>query len=278
MNIKLNTKIKETFGGFRDNMNSNNINKKDASIEIKDLNLWYSDNHTLIDINFSIPNNKVTAIIGPSGCGKSTLIRCFNRMNDVIDNCKITGEILFHGDNIYKKKANVRKIRTQIGMIFQKPNPFPMSIADNMKYGPKIHKVYDSNLLNEITEKYLKLAVLWNEVNDRLNDSALSLSGGQQQRLCIARALAIEPKLILMDEPTSSLDPIATSKIEELISKLKKKYTIIIVTHNMQQAARVSDYTGFMYLGKMIEFGKTEQIFENPKEKLTENYITGRFG
>ncbi|MBN1215097.1 MAG: phosphate ABC transporter ATP-binding protein [Candidatus Lokiarchaeota archaeon] len=252
--------------------------KQESNIEAKNLNLWYGDTHALKDINMSIPLNQITAIIGPSGCGKSTLIRCFNRMNDVINDCKITGDIIFDGENIYKKKANVRKIRTQIGMIFQKPNPFPMSIADNMEYGPKLYQVYDMDVLAKITEDNLKLAAIWDEVKDRLEDSALSLSGGQQQRLCIARALTIEPKVLLMDEPTSSLDPIATAKIEELIMELKKKYTLIIVTHNMQQAARISDYTGFMYLGKLIEFGKTEQIFEKPKEKLTENYITGRFG
>jgi phosphate transport system ATP-binding protein len=222
--------------------------------------------------------NKVTAIIGPSGCGKSTLLRCLNRMNDIIDGCQIEGKVKFHGDNIYNPNTNVMKIRTRIGMIFQKPNPFPMSVYDNVAYGPKIHKIRDQATLDQIVEKSLKLAVLWDEVDERLEASAVGLSGGQQQRLCIARALAIEPEILLMDEPTSALDPIATGKIEKLVMELKKKYTVIIVTHNMQQAARVSDYTAFMYLGELIEFGPTPQIFENPKEKLTENYITGRFG
>jgi len=247
-------------------------------IEMNKLNLWYDENHALKDVDKKKKKNEVTAIIGPSGCGKSTLIRCFNRMNDVIEGCKIEGEVLFHDENIYNSNADVKKYRTLIGMIFQKPNPFPMSIYDNISYGPKIHKIRNSNTLKEITEKTLKMAALWDEVKDRLNDSALGLSGGQQQRLCIARALAISPEILLMDEPTSSLDPIATAKIEDLIRELVKEYTVVIVTHNMQQAARISDYTGFMYLGEMIEFGRTEQIFENPKKELTENYITGRFG
>jgi phosphate transport system ATP-binding protein len=251
---------------------------EDIIIECKDLNLWYDDNHALKNIDMLVKKNKITAIIGPSGCGKSTLIRSFNRMNDVIDGCKITGIVEYRGKNIYGSKISAMKIRKRVGMIFQKPNPFPMSIHDNIIYGPKIQGIRDGKKLNKILEESLKLAVLWDEVKDRLKDSALGLSGGQQQRLCIARALAIEPEVILMDEPTSSLDPIATAKIEELMTDLKKKYTVIIVTHNMQQAARISDYTAFMYLGELIEFGKTEQIFENPNEKLTENYITGRFG
>lgn len=258
---------------------NNSIKKNEMhALRTRDLNLWYEDNHALIDIDMEIEKNKVTAIIGPSGCGKSTLIRCFNRMNDVIEGCRIKGEVLFHGKNIYNSNTDVKKIRTLIGMIFQKPNPFPMSIYDNITYGPKIHKIRNKDTLEEVSQSTLKMAALWDEVKDRLNDSALGLSGGQQQRLCIARALAISPEIILMDEPTSSLDPIATSKIEELIGDLAKKYTVVIVTHNMQQAARISDYTGFMYLGKLIEFGRTEQIFENPQKELTENYITGRFG
>lgn len=254
------------------------VKKNNSVLECKDLNLWYDENHALIDINLKVPKNKVTAIIGPSGCGKSTLIRSFNRMNDVIEGCRIEGNVVFHDKNIYSKGVNVRQIRTRIGMIFQKPNPFPMSIHDNITYGPKVHGIYDSDTLDDIVVSCLKLAALWDEVKDRLDDSALSLSGGQQQRLCIARALSIEPEVLLMDEPTSSLDPIATAKIEELCRDLKKKYTVIIVTHNMQQAARISDYTGFMYLGEMVECGKTQQIFENPQKELTEKYITGRFG
>jgi len=254
------------------------VKKNNLVLECKDLNLWYDENHALIDINLKVPKNKVTAIIGPSGCGKSTLIRSFNRMNDVIEGCRIEGNVAFHDKNIYSKGVNVRQIRTRIGMIFQKPNPFPMSIHDNITYGPKVHGIYDSEILDDIVVSCLKLAALWDEAKDRLDDSALSLSGGQQQRLCIARALSIEPEVLLMDEPTSSLDPIATAKIEELCRDLKKKYTVIIVTHNMQQAARISDYTGFMYLGEMVECGKTQQIFENPQKELTEKYITGRFG
>ena len=257
-----------------------NYKENDVSyvIECRNLNLWYDDTQALKDINIKYRKNKVTAIIGPSGCGKSTLLRCLNRMNDVIDGCKIEGEVLFNGKNLYANNADVRLNRKKIGMIFQKPNPFPMSIYDNIIYGPKIHKIENNEMLEEITEKCLKRAVLWDEVKDRLKDSAMGLSGGQQQRLCIARALAVEPEVLLMDEPTASLDPIATQKIEDLIFKLKKEWTVIIVTHNMQQAARISDYTGFMYLGEMIEFGETTQIFENPHKELTENYITGRFG
>ena len=256
----------------------NNSSNKNIIIECKNLNLWYDDNHALKNINLIIKKNKVTAIIGPSGCGKSTLIRSFNRMNDIIEGCKIKGIVEYKGKNIYDSRVNVMSIRKKIGMIFQKPNPFPMSIYEIVLYGPKIHRVRDKKKLEKILEQSLKMSVLWDEVKDRLKDSALGLSGGQQQRLCIARALAIEPEVILMDEPTSSLDPIATAKIEELITDLKKEYTVVIVTHNMQQAARISDYTAFMYLGELIEFGLTEQIFENPKDKLTENYITGRFG
>ncbi|MFO8018350.1 MAG: phosphate ABC transporter ATP-binding protein PstB [Promethearchaeia archaeon] len=247
-------------------------------LECCDLDLWYDDFQALKNINMPITKNKVTAIIGPSGCGKSTLIRCLNRMNDVIEGCKIQGEVKFHGKNIYNKNINVMNVRTRIGMIFQKPNPFPMSIYDNLAYGPKLHGTKKKEKLDEIVEKSLKRAAIWGEVKDRLDQSALGLSGGQQQRICIARALSIEPEVILMDEPTSSLDPIATSKIEELIFELKKKYTVVIVTHNMQQAARISDFTGFMYLGELVEYGKTIQIFEKPEKELTENYITGRFG
>jgi phosphate transport system ATP-binding protein len=253
--------------------------KEDSLIlECNNLDLWYDDFKALKNINMPIKKNEVTAIIGPSGCGKSTLIRCLNRMNDVIESCNIEGEVKFRGKNIYSKNINVMNVRTRIGMIFQKPNPFPMSIYDNLAYGPRLHGVKKKEKLDEIVEKSLKRAAIWNEVKDRIDMSALGLSGGQQQRVCIARALSIEPEVLLMDEPTSSLDPIATSKIEELIFELKKKYTVVIVTHNMQQAARISDYTGFMYLGELIEYGPTIQIFEKPKKELTENYITGRFG
>lgn len=247
-------------------------------IDVRNLNLWYGEKHTLLDINMKIIKNKVTALIGPSGCGKSTLIRCFNRMNDVIPDCKIKGEVFFKGKNIYGHGIEAVEVRKKIGMVFQKPNPFNKSIYENVAYGPRIHKISNKKVLDEIVETSLKAAALWDEVKDRLHESAMSLSGGQQQRLCIARAIAIEPEAILMDEPCSSLDPIATAKIEELIEELKTKYTVVIVTHNLQQAARISDYTGFMYLGKLIEFDETKNIFENPKEALTEKYVTGRFG
>jgi phosphate transport system ATP-binding protein len=276
MNIKFSIKNKRLNN--RDFETNSDLNENNIIIECRNLNLWYEDNCALKNINMKINEYKVTAIIGPSGCGKSTLIRSFNRMNDVIECCKIKGEVVFHGENIYASNNNVMEYRKKIGMIFQKPNPFPMSVYDNVAYGPRIHKVNDIDKLDKIVEKSLKKAVLWDEVCDRLKDSAMGLSGGQQQRLCIARALAVEPEVILMDEPTSSLDPIATGKIEDLMYELKQKYTFVIVTHNMQQAARISDYTGFMYLGELIEFGETEQIFENPQKKLTENYITGRFG
>lgn len=247
-------------------------------IETETVNLWYGNNHALTDITMQVEKNRVTALIGPSGCGKSTLIRVFNRMNDIIEGCRIEGKVFYKGKNIYEPDADVIEIRKRIGMIFQKPNPFPMSVYDNVAYGPAVHGVRKRQELDEIVERSLKLAALWNEVEDRLDQSAIGLSGGQQQRLCIARALAVEPEVILMDEPTSALDPIATGKIEDLMNDLKKKYTVMIVTHNMQQAARISDYTGFMYLGKLIEFGETVQIFEKPRQELTEKYITGRFG
>jgi len=247
-------------------------------IKVVDLNLWYGKKQAIIDINMKISSNKATALIGPSGCGKSTLIRCFNRMNDVIPECKIEGNVFFKGKDIYGENVDAVEVRKKIGMVFQKPNPFPKSIYENAAYGPRVAGIKNKKTLDEIVEKSLKNAALWNEVKDRLYESAMSLSGGQQQRLCIARALSIEPEVILMDEPCSALDPIATAKIEDLIRSLIKNYTVTIVTHNMQQAARVSDYTAYMYLGKLIEFGSTKQIFENPKEELTENYITGRFG
>jgi phosphate transport system ATP-binding protein len=242
------------------------------------LNLYYGKNSAVRDVSMEVPDRRVTALIGPSGCGKSTLIRCFNRMNDLVPGVRMTGRIDFHGNNIYTKNTDPVEIRRKIGMVFQKPNPFPKSVYENVAYGPRVHGIRDRGKLDGIVEKSLKSAALWEEVKDRISDSAMGLSGGQQQRLCIARTLAVEPEVILMDEPCSALDPIATSKIEALIDELKKKYCVIIVTHNMQQAARVSDYTGFMYLGEMIEFGPTKQIFENPEKQLTENYITGRFG
>jgi phosphate transport system ATP-binding protein len=247
-------------------------------ITTNNLNLWYSEKRALESVSMKIPKNKVTALIGPSGCGKSTLLRCFNRLNDLIDHVKITGEITLDEKNIHAPGTDVVTLRKKVGMVFQKPNPFSKSIFENVAYGPRVHGVHDKRELETIVEQSLRDAALWGEVRDRLDDSALGLSGGQQQRLCIARTLAVEPEVILMDEPCSALDPIATAKIEKLIDTLKRDYTVIIVTHNMQQAARVSDYAGFMYLGKLIEFGQTTQIFENPHEDLTENYITGRFG
>jgi len=250
----------------------------DTIIATDRLNLWYGDTRALVDVSMEIPDRKVTALIGPSGCGKSTLIRCFNRMNDILPGCRIEGKVMYHGENIYDNGSDPVSLRRRIGMVFQKPNPFPKSIYENVAYGPRVHGIRDRRTLDSIVEESLRRAALWDEVRDRLSRSALSLSGGQQQRLCIARTLAVEPEVILMDEPCSALDPIATAKVEGLIDELKKQYCVIIVTHNMQQAARVSDYTGFMYLGRLIEFGGTTQIFESPREELTENYITGRFG
>lgn len=247
-------------------------------IKIKKVNVYYGSNHAIIDVSMDIKQKSVTAFIGPSGCGKSTLLRCFNRMNDEIIGCRTEGEIIWNNINILDKKVDPVPLRRRVGIVFQKPNPFPKSIYDNISYGPRIQGINDRKTLDSIVRKCLQDAALYEEVGDRLNESAMDLSGGQQQRLCIARALAIEPEIILMDEPCSALDPIATAKIEDLIDKLKKKYTVLIVTHNMQQAARVSDYTGFFYLGKLIEFNETKQIFEKPSEKLTENYMTGRFG
>lgn len=247
-------------------------------ISTKNLNLWYNEKHALQDISMDIVKNKTTALIGPSGCGKSTLLRCFNRMNDLIGTAKITGELLLDNENMLSSGVDVVSLRKRVGMVFQRPNPFPKSIYENVAYGPRIHGINDKKTLDGIVEKSLRHAALWEEVRDRLNESALGLSGGQQQRLCIARTLAVEPEVILMDEPCSALDPIATAKIENLVEMLKKDYTVIIVTHNMQQAARVSDFTGFMYLGKLIEYDRTTTIFEHPREDLTENYITGRFG
>ena len=245
---------------------------------IKNLDLFYGSFQALKDIELEIEKNKVTALIGPSGCGKSTFLRCLNRMNDLIDVCNITGDIKYHGEDVYDQNYNVINLRTKVGMVFQNPNPFPMSIYDNIAYGPRCQGIKDKKKLDELVESSLKSAALYDEVKDRLKDSAMGLSGGQQQRLCIARAIAMEPEVILMDEPTSALDPIATLKIEELINELKKNYTIIIVTHSMQQAARISDNTAFFLMGDLIEFDKTDKIFTQPKFKQTEDYITGRFG
>lgn len=242
------------------------------------LNLWYSNNQALYDVNMELPKNQITALIGPSGCGKSTFLKTLNRMNDLVEGIRIEGKILYDGQDIYDPQVDTTWLRKEVGMVFQKPNPFPMSVYDNIAYGPKLQGIRSKVRLDEIVEKSLRGAAIWDEVKDRLNKSALGLSGGQQQRLCIARALAVEPKVLLMDEPTSALDPISTSKIEELATELKKDYTIIMVTHNMQQAARISDRTAFFLLGKMIEYGETEQIFSIPKDKRTEDYITGRFG
>lgn len=251
-------------------------NKK-AKFEVKDLDLFYGDFQALNKVNMNIQSNEITAFIGPSGCGKSTFLKTINRMNDLIEGVKITGNIFMDGLDIYSD-IDVIKLRQRVGMVFQQPNPFPMSIYDNVAYGPRIHGIKKKAVLDEIVEKSLKQAAIWNEVKDRLKRSALGVSGGQQQRICIARALAVEPEVILMDEPTSALDPISTLKIEDLAIELKKNYTIIIVTHNMQQASRISDKTAFFLTGDVIEFGETEQIFNNPRNRKTEDYITGRFG
>ncbi|MBQ4342814.1 MAG: phosphate ABC transporter ATP-binding protein [Erysipelotrichaceae bacterium] len=247
-------------------------------ITVKEMCLWYGDHQALKNINIEIPEKSITAFIGPSGCGKSTFLKSLNRMNDLIPNVKIAGELCYEGQDIYGRQVDVNYLRKEIGMVFQKPNPFPMSIYDNVAYGPRTHGITNKVQLDEIVERALKDAALWDEVKDRLKKNALGLSGGQQQRLCIARALAVEPKILLMDEPTSALDPISTARIEELVMELKEKYTIVMVTHNMQQAVRVSDYTAFFLLGELVEFGKTDDIFSQPKDQRTEDYITGRFG
>ncbi len=248
-----------------------------SKISVRNLNLYYGDFQALKNISMEIEENQVTAFIGPSGCGKSTFLKCLNRMNDLVEGCKITGSVELDHVDIYSK-IDINRLRKKVGMVFQKPNPFPMSIYENVAFGPKTHGIKDKKQLNQIVEEALKGAALWDEVKDRLNKSALSLSGGQQQRLCIARALAVNPEVLLMDEPTSALDPISTSKIEDLVMDLKKKYTIIMVTHNMQQAARISDKTAFFLLGDLIEYDKTEKLFSMPENKKTEDYITGRFG
>ncbi|WP_071132512.1 phosphate ABC transporter ATP-binding protein PstB [Alterileibacterium massiliense] len=245
---------------------------------IENMNLWYGESHALKDINLDIEEKSITALIGPSGCGKSTFIKSLNRMNDLIPNVKIEGNIKYKGHDIYSPDVDVNELRREIGMVFQKPNPFPMSIYDNVAYGPRTHGIRSKAMLDEIVEKSLQNAAIWDEVKDRLKKSALGLSGGQQQRLCIARALAVEPRVLLMDEPTSALDPISTAKVEELAVELKNNYSIIMVTHNMQQAARISDYTAFFFLGELIEMSNTDLLFSKPSDKRTEDYITGRFG
>ena len=249
-----------------------------TKIQTKKFNLWFKNNHVLKDVDLEIQENAVTAIMGPSGCGKSTLLRSINRMNDLIIGCRTSGEVFFDGQNVYADGNNVYDLRRKIGMVFQKPNPFPKSIFDNVAFGPRIHNTAKGEKLKEVVQKSLKGAALWDEVKDRLHESAFCLSGGQQQRLCIARALAAEPELILMDEPCSALDPTATSRIESLVGVLKEKYTVIIVTHNLQQAARVSDFTAFMYVGELVEFNDTKTLFEKPRSELTYNYINGKFG
>ncbi|MGN1044355.1 MAG: phosphate ABC transporter ATP-binding protein PstB [Candidatus Methanomethylophilaceae archaeon] len=256
----------------------NESNDGDIAVDVRNVNLWYGDKQALYDVSLPIRKNRITALIGPSGCGKSTLLRSINRMNDLVDGCRIEGSMIFDGQDICSPDIDINNLRVRVGMVFQKPNPFPMTIRENLTYGPKLKGIRDKAELNEIVESCLQKAALYDEVADRLDKSAFGLSGGQQQRLCIARALSVDPEVILMDEPTSALDPIATSKIEDLAVQLRKDYTVAIVTHNMQQASRISDYTGFMYLGKMIEFGETQSLFTNPEEELTERYITGRFG
>jgi phosphate transport system ATP-binding protein len=258
--------------------NTMSLTDEAIKLEVKNLNLYYDQKRALNDVNLVIPEKKVTAFIGPSGCGKSTLLRCFNRMNDLVDSCRIEGEILMGGKNIYAKDVDVPELRRQVGMVFQKPNPFPKSIYENVAYGLRLQGVKSKRILDTVVENSLRGAALWEEVKDRLHENAFGLSGGQQQRLVIARAIAIEPEVILLDEPASALDPISTLKIEELIYELKNKYTIVIVTHNMQQAARVSDYTAFMYMGDLVEYGATDALFTNPVKKQTEDYITGRYG
>ncbi len=255
-----------------------NLEEETLALKVNDLKLSYGDNEALHGIDMRIPKNRVTAFIGPSGCGKSTLLRCFNRMNDLVDDCHITGEILLDDNNIYERSVDIAELRRRVGMVFQKPNPFPKSIYENVAYGLRIQGVTKKRVIDETVEWALKSAALWDEVKDRLHESALGMSGGQQQRLVIARTIAVKPEVLLLDEPASALDPISTLKIEELIHELKKDFTIVIVTHNMQQAARVSDYTAFMYMGDLIEFGVTDTLFTNPDKKQTEDYITGRYG
>ncbi len=265
-------------GIFADTRQDFDLESESICLDVQNLDLYYGDDRALKSVSLHIPAKRVTAFIGPSGCGKSTLLRCFNRMNDTIDICRIEGKILLDGDDIYGRGVDVAELRRRVGMVFQKPNPFPKSIYENVAYGLRLQGVRNRAVLDEVVERSLQRAALWDEVKDRLQENAFGLSGGQQQRLVIARAVAISPEVILLDEPASALDPISTAKIEELIYELKEEYTIVIVTHNMQQAARVSDYTAYMYLGELIEFGDTKALFTNPKQKATEDYITGRYG
>ncbi len=257
---------------------ANVLANEEICLEVDNLNLFYGQKQALMSVNLLIPKQRVTAFIGPSGCGKSTLLRCFNRMNDLVEGCRIEGQIRLDGNNIFDRTVDVATLRRRIGMVFQKPNPFPKSIYENVAYGLRIQGINNKRVLDEVVEKSLRGAALWDEVKDRLNDSALGLSGGQQQRLVIARTIAVEPEVLLLDEPASALDPISTLKIEELIYELKDRFTIVIVTHNMQQAARVSDYTAFMFMGNLVEYGNTDKLFTNPEKKQTEDYITGRYG
>lgn len=268
----------DLLSGEQQKLDLNNLTPEQKALDIKNLNLYYGEKQALQNISMAIPKGQVTAFIGPSGCGKSTLLRCINRMNDLVDTCRIEGEINLHGENIYGKHVDVAMLRRQVGMVFQRPNPFPKSIYENVVYGLRIMGENNRRVLDEACERSLRSAALWNEVKDRLHDSALGLSGGQQQRLVIARAIAIQPEVLLLDEPTSALDPISTLTIEELINDLKKEFTVVIVTHNMQQAARVSDQTAFMYMGDLIEYSDTNTLFTTPTKKKTEDYITGRYG
>uniref|UniRef100_UPI0040403061 phosphate ABC transporter ATP-binding protein PstB n=2 Tax=Candidatus Njordibacter sp. Uisw_058 TaxID=3230974 RepID=UPI0040403061 len=274
----MHTERKTNFSLAIDAPQGLSIEQERIAVEVHELNLYYGGKRALNGVNMQIPRNRVTAFIGPSGCGKSTLLRCFNRMNDLVDSCNIDGQITLDKENIYAKGVDVADLRRRVGMVFQKPNPFPKSIFENVAYGLRIQGIKKKRLINDTVEWALKSAALWDEVKDRLHESALGMSGGQQQRLVIARTIAVKPEILLLDEPASSLDPISTLKIEELIHELKKDFTIVIVTHNMQQAARVSDYTAFMYMGDLIEFGTTDQLFTNPVQKQTEDYITGRYG
>jgi len=271
-------KITVSAGTFEQDRRRLNVDREKICIEARNLNLYYGEVQALKNVNLRIPKNRVTAFIGPSGCGKSTLLRCFNRMNDLIDTCRIEGDILIEGQDINSREVDVSEHRRRVGMVFQKPNPFPKSIFENVAYGLRLQGVNDRRRLAEVVENALRAAALWDEVKDRLDDNAFGLSGGQQQRLVIARAIAIEPEVVLLDEPCSALDPISTAKVEELIIELKEQYTIVIVTHNMQQAARVSDFTAYMYMGEMVEFDDTAHLFTNPRKKATEDYITGRYG